>query len=260
MDRHLHLLAEPDIRPLRDVHTWLLDGWRLIRRFPVLWIAYSGICFGLIFLMEPIISALELSLLGLLYMLFWACFFFVLQSGAYRLMGSRIDGGEKPRLREMFRLPGENARKAFLRCLLFLVVLHGALFSSYIFLIITSFHFYTPSYTWPMRLITPFITVGMPFMVFSISWAILPILGVFPETGFATLLRLQLCGTLRNWRPFCYFILLVGGLFFLLFYLVGLAGTYFSFKPPVVGIFALLWPLTFAWRFSAARHIFMVAE
>ncbi len=66
-------------------------------------------------------------------------------------------------------------------------------------------------------------------VILAISWAILPIFSHFPATNFSTVFRLQVFGTLRNWLPLAYFLLILYGVFFLLSFLI--IAILFSFSP-----------------------------
>ena len=264
MDRPLHLLAKPDIRPLRDAHTWLLDGARLIRRFPVLWAAYSGIGVGL-FLLAVLVITWVSTKLGPFFMplgtMMFLCLLAVLQSGAYRLMDS-ISDGEKPRLREMFWLLGQRANGSFWQYLLFLMVLNMTLVILKRSIDVLPFFFDEEFRAFNLQFLIGTIALNLAVtpVILPISWAILPILSHFPATNFSTVFRLQVFGTLRNWLPLAYFLLILYGVFFLLSFLIIAILFYFS---PLLAltlmVACLLWlyPMTFAWGFSAARHIFM---
>lgn len=260
MDQNLHLLAEPDIRPVQDAHEWFKDGFRLIRRFPGLWAAYSGIGLVVVFVLLASMQSNILFIPMPLVMLLSGYWFIVLQSGAFRLMGT-ISNGEKPRFGEIFWLFGQMTRGSFWQYFLFLVVFNMSLEMLRRLIDAESFSFNGTFH--PVNLPLLIGAIGFNIIVtlvtLAISWAILPILSQFPATDFATAFRLQISGTLRNWRPLGFFMLLVSVLYLLLSFLVSIC---FMLYPPlalavVVALLLWLWPMTFAWSFSAARHIFM---
>lgn len=260
MDQNLHLLAEPDIRPVQDAREWFKDGFHLICRFPGLWAGYSGIglvvVFVLLTLMQSNIPLLPLPLI----MLFSAYWFVVLQSGAFRLMHT-ISSGEQPRLGEMFWLFGQMTRGSLWQYLLFLVVFNMSLEMLRRLIYAESFSFNGTFHSVNLPLLIAVIGFNIiaTLVTLAINWAILPILSQFPATDFTTAFGLQISGTVGNWRSLGLFMLLVSAFYFLLSFLVSVC---FMLYPPlalalVVALLLWLWPMTFAWSFSAARHIFM---
>ena len=263
MSHKLQLLAVPDTRPLWDANEWLGDGFRLIRRFPGLWAAYSGIGYGLFFLVfATLMASAEFDILFIpmsLVSLLWVYWLIVLQSGAFRLM-STISDGEKPRLGEMFWLLGQTKRGSFWQYFLFFVVLKMTL------AMLFRLSFAQPFWFDGFQLVNQHLLIGAigvnlvaVLVALAISWAILPILSHFPATDFTTAFRLQISGTLRNWRPLVFFGLIIFAVSFFASFLVGVS---FQLFPPLglavfVAFLLWLWPMMFAWGFSAARHIFM---
>lgn len=268
----MQLLDRPERRPVSDAKVWLKDGWQLITKNPLLWVQYSSIGFGVI-----IIASLIGGLLGSIFLFLgelgrWlgtyaelipmALAGTILQTGAFRLMAA-LTRGEKPNIKTLFWLVSFKPKQAFIQYAILALVVNGS------FAVINAALFPEPLVSLQngkMIVANPEIvlyasafSMGISALFAASTWGILPVLSDFPRENFAQVFRLQLRGTFLNWKVVCVFaamvILAALAVMIILSALASLSSLLVLFLLLFVWLFA--WPLTLAWSFSAARHMFM---